>query len=520
MSAQEDIAKFSSPEEVRHRTRPQGLSRTFGTLKSTPPSNRDRGAIPTGLPRLDAALELRSSGLRPSPLGPGRSYVFIPGQSTASTRGVRRGEVTEVMGPRGVGKTAFAMGIAASVLQAGQKVVWIDTAGPVNPTRFKDILQKERNTFTPDTDAPSPPQPKDINPDDPLKNLHHFHPPTLAHLLALISHPPKTFPPPETGLIVIDSISSLFTSEYRTKMPPKRKSTKPTAESKEERTRWKIIGNLAANLKKLATKLNCAVITINEMASRFRPGQPPVLHQTLSGVTWDAGVATRLVLYWHWLPAEFRARVDVRMKRVRIAEVVRMERVGLVAGRAGRIVPFVIMKTGLHEFIPPTPNNSDGNGTDTPLPPLSIRTPNRPNRLMQARSKRKLDHAALSSDILEARHRPRIDPGAIDVDVEIKAEPDDQDYVSGVSKTTPFDPSMALGIKGEGEGDGEEECEWLDEDDPGGFVGEEVEEDEDGDGDRDGKGENTTPILTPDVVDIDEETVLLLENIPDDEEFD
>ncbi|KAK2799473.1 hypothetical protein FQN50_008445 [Emmonsiellopsis sp. PD_5] len=519
MSTHEDNAKFSSPEEVRHRPRPQGPSRTFGTLKSTPPSNRDRVAIPTGLPRLDAALALRSSGLKPSPLRPGRSHGFIPGQPTASTRGVRRGEVTEVMGPRGVGKTAFAMGIAASVLQAGQKVVWIDTAGPVNPTRFRDILQKDRNASTSDTDAPSPPQPKDISPDDLLKNLHHFHPPTLAHLLALISHPPKTFPPPETGLIVIDSISSLFTSEYRTKMPPKRKSTKPTAESKEERTRWKIIGNLAANLKKLATKLNCAVITINEMASRFRPGQPPVLHQALSGITWDAGVATRLILYWHWLPAEFRASVDVRMKRVRIAEVVRMERVELVAGRAGRIVPFVVMKTGLHEFIPPSPNNGNGNGPNTPLLPLSTRTPNRPHRLIQARSKRKLDHAAISTDVLEARHRPRIDSAAVDDDVEIKAEPNDQDYVGGVSMTAPFDPSMALGIKGEGEGDSGEEYEWLDEDDPGGFFGEEVE-DEDGDEGGYGKGENTTSIPTSDVVDIDEETVLLLENIPDDEEFD
>lgn len=53
--------------------------------------------------------------------------------------------------------------------------------------------------------------------------FHHLMAPTLAHLLALFLHPPRstskssssTFPPPRTALLVIDSISTVFDDVYR-----------------------------------------------------------------------------------------------------------------------------------------------------------------------------------------------------------------------------------------------------------------------------------------------------------------
>ncbi|OAX82833.1 hypothetical protein ACJ72_02814 [Emergomyces africanus] len=506
---EEDIIKFSSPDEARLKKGPEGRFLAFESVKLSPPSNPEGDrVVSTGLPRLDAALALLP-GVRPSPLGPGRNNgrIQIPSKDS---RGIRRGEVTEVMGPRGVGKTVFAMGIAARVLQEKQKVVWIDTASPMNPTRFKDILQRDRTT--PASGGGGPPEF--------LNQLLYFHPPTLAHLLALISHPPKGFPPQETGLIVIDSISSLFTSEYRTKLPPRKRKSEltTTTESKDERSRWKVIGNLVMNLKKLAAKFNCVVIVINEMASRFREKQPPVLHEALSGITWDSGVATRIVLCWHWLPPSLRSRV--RMKRVRFAEVVKTEKFELVHRRMERIVPFVIKKTGLHEF------TSSPYGT--PLA-INIRAPSR-SHLLDLHSKRKLDHAMGCSP--ETRRKPRVEPAAI---TENKIDHSPLDERTG-GLTLP-ESSLALPIReeeleeeeGEKEKEKEkaeatDEYEWLDEDGTEfvdeEVVGEDVARGDDPVGCHDCSSAESPPPSHAEGGYIEDDTVLLLRDIADDDEFD
>ncbi|KAL2360894.1 hypothetical protein RJZ56_006235 [Blastomyces dermatitidis] len=502
---EEDIAKFSSPDEARQKKRPKGSFHAFGRVKLPPLSTWEGdGAVSTGLPRLDAALAL-PSGLRPSPLGPGRNSQRYNGHQDVPAKGIKRGEVTEVTGPRGVGKTSLAMGIAARVLQAAQKVIWIDTAGPMNPTRLKDICQRVRVSGLSDnsSDAAS----NGGRSDEILNELIYFHPPTLAHLLALISHPPKGFPPQETGLIVIDSISSHFTSEYRTKLPPRNSNPKhrTTAESKDERTRWKIIGNLVMDLKKLAARLNCVVIVINEMASRFRGTQPPVLHEALSGITWDSGVTTRIKLCWHWLPPSLRSRV--RMKRVRFAEVAKVEKVGLMHGRSLRIVPFVIKKTGLHEF-GPRPGGT----------PLSIftRISKRPH-VVHVRSKRKLDLVIDGSPDTSRKHR--MEPATTTPGFKLQNSELDE----GTGGTTPSDASLALSIKEEDEQDQGYEYEWLDEEGIE-FVDETVDGEEPGSDDHagsgDGKGDDS-PCLSHNMgEDIDDDTVLLLQNISSEDEFD
>ncbi|PGG97133.1 hypothetical protein GX51_07482 [Blastomyces parvus] len=500
---EEDIAKFSSPDEARQKKRPEGSFRTFGSVKLSPQSNREGdGAVSTGLPRLDAALGARS-GPKPSPLGPRWNNQRDQGHQNAPVRGIKRGEVTEVVGPRGVGKTAFAMGIAASVVQAAQRVVWIDTAGPMNPTRLKDVYQGHRGSVFPheSSDTAS----NGSRTDEILNQLLYFHPPTLAHLLALISHSPRGFPPQETGLIVIDSISSLFTSEYRTKLPPRNRNPKhgTTAESKDERTRWKIIGNLVMELKKMAARLNCVVIVINEMASRFRGTQPPVLHEALSGISWDSGVTTRIMLCWHWLHPSLRSRV--RMKRVRFAEVVKADNVGLVHGRSLRIVPFVITKTGLHEFCP--------RPCGTPLS-VSTLISKRPH-VVHMRSKRKFDHVI--GDDLDTSQKHSMEPTATTAG--FKLQSNERNESSG--ETTPSDAYLALSIKEEDEQG--YEYGWLDEDGIE-FVDETADREEPGSDDHAGSGDGNveiSPSLSHTVgEDIEDDTVLLLQNISGDDEYD
>lgn len=184
---------------------------------------------------------------------------------------------------------------------------------------------------------------------DRLRNLLHFQPTTLAHLLALICHPIADFPPPNTGLIVVDSISCLFGSEFRSKLPAKLGSkardlhgagSRANKEAQESKLWWKLIGSLSSNLNALAFRFDCAVVVVNEMVTRFRSGQKPMLHVAISGYTWDTSVATRVILYWHWLDSGVSEKFG--MARIRIAEVFRAGKKAVLPRAVERIVPFLV----------------------------------------------------------------------------------------------------------------------------------------------------------------------------------
>lgn len=185
--------------------------------------------------------------------------------------------------------------------------------------------------------------------EDHLQRLWHFHPPSLAHLMALISYRPSGFPPQNTGLIVIDTISHPFTKFPP--RPPKHTWNKLPNKQKdkleeENRIYYKHISTLVSNLQKLAVHFNCAVVTINDMGTGFRKTGEPMLRELISGYTWNEGVSTSILLYWHWLPWELRKQTG--MKSVRIAEV---RKAGEKATQRlpKHIVPFVV-----EEVSPPT----------------------------------------------------------------------------------------------------------------------------------------------------------------------
>ncbi|KAI5309639.1 hypothetical protein KEM55_002754 [Ascosphaera atra] len=286
------------------------------------------------------------------------------------------------------------MEAATDVLRSGQKVVWIDTAGPINRKRFQDVLRKGQ---------PSGSQGKPQDGGEVLHGLLHFHPPTLSHLLALISNPPLGFPPADTGLIVIDSISSLFRAEFRTKLRPSAQSNAGIAGGssvqdpiaspslserrsarwniKEEKLRWRVIGNILESLKKLSVIYDCAIIVTNEMATRFRPNQKPMLHESLSGPTWDVGIGTKLVLYWMWLPEEVRTQIYSQPPQaVRIAEIIKVGKVPVDGKRKGRVIPFMILRDGLHPFT-----------TEPSLTVIPLEPPHERSSSMPQPPKRKLE---------------------------------------------------------------------------------------------------------------------------------
>jgi hypothetical protein len=161
-----------------------------------------------------------------------------------------------------------------------------------------------------------------------LDNLIYFRAPTLPHLLALLLRPPKDFPPEETSLIVIDSISSLFPSyflsaaELKDRLEQGKITDKPQLQWLLNR-KWNVISDIATHLTRLAVR-NIAVLALNQTHTKIK-GQPrATLHPMVAGGAWETNVQTRIVLYRD-LPDMRFAEITKRAGRtmaVRLTELI------------------------------------------------------------------------------------------------------------------------------------------------------------------------------------------------------
>jgi hypothetical protein len=91
-----------------------------------------------------------------------------------------------------------------------------DASHPLSGPRFSQLLISFRPAPSQSIRISSSPsnQPQPRNPADLLDNMTHFTTPTLAHFIALLSHPAAHFPPSNTSLIIVDSLSTLIANAY------------------------------------------------------------------------------------------------------------------------------------------------------------------------------------------------------------------------------------------------------------------------------------------------------------------
>lgn len=174
-----------------------------------------------------------------------------------------------------------------------------------------------------------------------LDNVVYFRTPTLPHLLALLMRPPKTFPPEETSLLIIDSISSLFPPYFPNAAELKDRLTQGKITDKAQlqwllNRKWNVASDLATHLARLAAR-NIAVLVINQTHTKIK-GQPrATLHPVIAGGAWETNVQARIVLYRDLPDARF-AEVTKRAGRtlpVRLPELIvsfRIERVRFSKG--------------------------------------------------------------------------------------------------------------------------------------------------------------------------------------------
>jgi hypothetical protein len=181
---------------------------------------------------------------------------------------------------------------------------------------------------------------------DALQNrFHHIAVPTLAHLLALFVRPPTGFHQPSTSLVVIDSLSTPIDNAYP-------RNTDDRAKNKTDQSKWAagrryaVINDMIAAFTKFAALHDIALVITCQTITRIRGASRALLAPAVTGIEWENGVSTRLLLFRDWVPQQARAQDKIeadRLQKTRFAGLVKLNGVALTdEGGVGNVVPFAI----------------------------------------------------------------------------------------------------------------------------------------------------------------------------------
>jgi hypothetical protein len=171
-------------------------------------------------------------------------------------------------------------------------------------------------------------------------------------VLALFVHPPASFPQPNAGLVVIDSLSTLIDNAYP-------RNTDDRVKNKTDQSKWAagrryaIINDLIATLTKFAALHDMAMVITCQTITRIRGASRALLAPAITGIEWENGISTRLLLFRDWAPHQTKAQDNVkanRLQKTRFAGLVKVNGVALAdEGGVGNVVPFAIESVSLLE---------------------------------------------------------------------------------------------------------------------------------------------------------------------------
>jgi len=253
-----------------------------------------------------------------------------------------------------VGKTAFGLQAAATTVKDGEKVVWVDCGTQLVRKRLEDVLSAIR----PPGEVVDPGSGQASSSIEQMlqKQFFHYTTPTLPHLLALFLHPAQSFPPPDTALIVIDSISTLFDLAFHRTFAYAVSSKKSDHEKWAANRRSAIMGDLISKIGRMAALHDITVLLTCQTITRLRSGigLGALLLPAMSGVEWDNGIATQLVLFRDWPPNNVvkLSEEKERWEKLRYAGVIKIN--GVLTAEEGRIdtvIPFSVEKASESIFL-------------------------------------------------------------------------------------------------------------------------------------------------------------------------
>lgn len=120
---------------------------------------------------------------------------------------------------------------------------------------------------------------------------------TFSHLLALVLHPPTSFPPAGTNLLVIDGLEALVNLDYP--RVPFGNGTKSEQQKWQGNRRYAILGTLVTALGRLASVRDVAVVVTSGCLSKMRSqdGLPAAIGPGIGGVEWETGIWSRIIVF-------------------------------------------------------------------------------------------------------------------------------------------------------------------------------------------------------------------------------
>jgi RecA/RadA recombinase len=306
----------------------------------------------------------------------------------SASGGIPRGQVTEIYGPPGVGKTVMALQIAVNAIRsydARSHVVWVNTGSSVPPGRVNDFIH---GYTLPKGEEPtsSPPQPRSHA--EVLEKFNCIDAFTLTRLITIFLHPTDTFPPAQAGLIVVDDLSNLIHGSF-----PKSKgrSTDPKATGIREKQaqkaagrKWIILADIATAMSRMAAVRDIAILVINQTATSLSRGEKARLKPALTSLQWTSAVQNRILLYRDFVSAENAQDLPAPfVHQMRFAEVAKLN--GKERDYGNSPTSFVITNGGVKEI-----HFKDKPSTE-PLP-------QQPPPLLNGPTKRKADEIADSEE--------------------------------------------------------------------------------------------------------------------------
>ncbi|KAM3538139.1 hypothetical protein ARSEF1564_008938 [Beauveria bassiana] len=238
--------------------------------------------ISTGIKALDETLV--------SFPAPSQTY----GGEKSQSGGIRRGQVTEIWGPPGSGKTALATQLAANALSKDDGAVWIDCFQKTPDERLSAAFQKIQ--LSKETHATDPASTEQASNGDNFTRYSCF---TLPHFLALLSRPSSTTIPVGTSLIVVNCVSALINSALPRSHVSKQKTKQPPGTTPSEK-RMQALQTIMSLLNKLAATRNCAVVILSQCATKMQSEHGAALVPAVNATVWEQGISTRIALFRNW----------------------------------------------------------------------------------------------------------------------------------------------------------------------------------------------------------------------------
>lgn len=204
--------------------------------------------------------------------------------------GIHCGEVTEIGGVPGIGKTQLGIQLAVNAQipadygGLGGKAVYIDTEGSFMAERVLQIAEacaqdmlEYNNVLRRDSQACR----VDEQPMSFLDNIFYFRICTYTEQIAVINYLEKFISEhKDVKVVVIDSITFHFRQDFE-----------------DMALRTRLLSGMALKLMKLAKKFNLAVVLLNQVTTKYTEGSFQLA--LALGDSWAHAATNRIILYWN-----------------------------------------------------------------------------------------------------------------------------------------------------------------------------------------------------------------------------